>query len=862
MNNFTFEPYKLKEFEHGMRLPEIKISEKERHELALPERASNTDYLKKLVWRGFQEKVKSGKIKQPKEECISRLKEEFDVFEKTGVVDYFLFLHEVLSWADKNGIPRGPSRGSCSGSFALYCLGIITISALDYDLTFSRFLSEARAKPKFVSGVMYCDGKSYCDVDSDVSQKDRPKLLDFIEERFPNRTCKILTLQQLTGKMSLKETVKSYLEYDENQALNIAGNFESVFGKVDSIEDTLKKSEEFKKWAEENKATINLAKAIEGLTKGNGGVHASGTLVSYYPLNDVIPTELSEKGIVSGYTMDDSLSIMIKGDFLGLLVLDLLKECENLTGIKYNDIDANDSSIYSFLQNSDSFYGLFQISDGVTKEVIKKVKPKCFDHINSCLSIGRPGSIRFIGDFCKYLETGERKAVHPLFDEILVNTGNLIIFQEDINRICQKIYKISAVDSDKIRAAISKKKKEEMDKWEPVIREQGRLNNIPDEVTTWFISTCSASADYLFSRNHSMAYAMITAYTTYYKANYPKEYYLACLKMAQFEQDPIAAVRDIQNELQKTDLVILPPDILLSQEDFTAEKTGLRMGLSSVKGLSGAALEKIKSFRATVDSRFSLYLSLQNSKIPLNVITSLFLAGAFDSVKGEISRNALLMHYEIWNELTPRELPIINNLGPRFNFDLIEILKRASTDLKDEKGKPVIKESRLNTLRTKTKPYILKFKYNEKFSQLTTYLAENYYLGFSYSHTLKSIYSPHINNLLSLKELRAAPDRRDPYVTVVQIGEVERRVSKNKKDYVKYTLKDDSDSLTVMDFQVDQRGGTVYREDVIAVFHIAKKKTESGDFLYFVNDIVEQEVPTVLKTSVVRKELEEKQNKE
>jgi DNA polymerase III alpha subunit len=220
------------------------------------------------------------------------------------------------------------------------------------------------------------------------------------------------------------------------------------------------------------------------------------------------------------------------------------------------------------------------------------------------------------------------------------------------------------------------------------------------------------------------------------------------------------------------------------------------------------------------------------------------------------------MHYEVWNELTPRELPIINNLGPRFNFDLPLILKECSTNLKNEKGKLHISEKRITTLRRDTAAFFEKFKRNERFPDLTVFLSESYYLGFSYSHTLKGIYSKHINNLLSLKELRAAPDRRDNYISVVQIAEVEKRVSRNKKEYVKYTLKDDSDSLTVMDFQLDNRGGKKFSEDMIAVFHITKKKTETGDFLYFVSDIVEQEVPTVLKTSVVRKELEDKQNKE
>jgi DNA polymerase III alpha subunit len=165
-------------------------------------------------------------------------------------------------------------------------------------------------------------------------------------------------------------------------------------------------------------------------------------------------------------------------------------------------------------------------------------------------------------------------------------------------------------------------------------------------------------------------------------------------------------------------------------------------------------------------------------------------------------------------------------------------------------------------LRRDCEAFRLKHQKNSKFEALTEYLAENYYLGFSYSHTLKSIYSKHITGLINLKELKSS--KAGKYRVVAQLSESENRVSKNKKPYIKYTLKDDSDTLICMNFNLDGADGKEYglkmKDDSIACWHIEKKTREDGE-IYFVSDIVEQEVPTVLKTSVVRKELEEK-NKE
>jgi len=866
-NNFT--KYNLDLFKRGVRLPEIKISDKDRDILGLKQSASNTEYLKKLCWKKCQERIASGQIKQSKEVCIERLKMEFKVFEITNTVDYILLLMDIYLWCDDNNVLRGPARGSAAASFSLFCLGLTRgVNPLDYDLNFTRFLSEARAKVTLHENIPHVDGKSMCDFDGDIEYFGREKCLNRMAEAYRGKMCKILTLQYLTGKTALKDTVKSLLEYSESEALDLGGEIESLFGKVDSLDKAKEKSKKLQEWAatKDGGEAFSIALKIEGLYRA-AGVHASGILLTYYPVADILPTELCSTGEeVSAYDMSECLRVSVKADILGLRTLTQLSYTEQLTGIKCENINVNDPSIYAYYLNEHKcFNGLFQIEDGITKEATLKIKPKNIEELSIVVAISRPGGMKHIDLMAVFTNTGECKSFYPAMDVILKKTGSIILYQEQINDICQKVYGMKATDADEVRRAIGKKSKPDMEKWEPLVRANGLERGIPEEVTKQFWQTCVEASDYLFNAAHAISYSYITAYTTYFKANYPKEFFLSCLKIAHLEADPIQYISNFQGELETFGIKLLPPDIILSDDDFTIEGQNIRMGKKSVKGLSDAALTKLHSLKSTVTSPFELFMSFANAKIPLNVVSSLILSGCVDSqlTKGK-SRNRLLLEFEIWGELTPRELPIINSLGARFNYDLPLILKECSTNLKNEKGKLYISEKRIITLRRDTSAFFLKLQRNERFPELTVYLAENYYLGFSYSHSLKSIYSKHIHNLHDLKSLKTLPEspKFEAYLCVVQIGEVEKRVSKNKKDYVKYTLKDDTDSLTVMDFQVDSREGKVFKEGMVCVFHVSKKKTESGDFLYFVNNIVEQEVPTVLKVSTIRKELEDAAQKD
>jgi DNA polymerase III alpha subunit len=891
----SFSPYVILVLNNGVRLPEVVVTPEQKIAVGLKPIDSNTTYLKMLAWRGCKKKMAEGKIKQSKEESIARLKMEFEVYEKTGAVDYVFLLLESFGWCDSNNIIRGYGRGSACGSYVLYCLGLTGINPLDYQLSFTRFLSEARTKSKVIDGVMYLDGKMSADFDGDIEQSRRGIMIRHLEEAYPNRTCKISTLRYFTGKTALRYVLRILYDYSQYEAKEITDHIEVVFGKNISLNDTYKNKPEFAKWVDSDKRhkeAFDISVALEGLIAGEG-VHASGILRSYYDMDSYMPKQLSKKGVVSGYSMDYALPICTKIDVLGLKTLTFLRICQEKSGVPFNTIDPNDPVIYSYLRGNKEYYGLFQIEKGKTKEATIKIRPCNISHLCAIVAISRPGAMQHIPKFAKYINEGIRDHVHPLVDSILEQSGGILLYQEQITEICQKVYGMSEVDSDKVRYAIGKKKREEMAVWEPVLRENGKKRGIGEEVTQWFWDTCNSSADYLFNLNHSLPYSYLTAATVYYKAKYPKIFYLAALEMVNGllsmvekedeeegddeeeegddnngKQDPLKCIFDIRREMGKFNIPLYPPAFGKSKEDYSLEGDGTRMGLCSVKGLSEAGLDKLKTFKVDCANKFELFEALKQAKISLSLITPLVLSGCLGLP--EENRNKLLMEVEVYKEMTDRELPYLHKFGAQYNYDLIKIIKALSTELKDEKGKIIIKESRLVTMRKNLAAVFERYKLNEENRELSYWVMETNTLGFAYSTTLKSISSPQINGLMDISEVmdfkpqvsesnndeqgQSEPDTHVRFAAMV--SKVEKRISKNSgKNYIRMDCRDESGTITALIFG-DKRISDVCRanavddikKDMIIVINGQKK----GDDAVFVDTLTIQENPTVIKKSELK----------
>lgn len=781
-----------------VRLPTVSISIEDKAKVGLGPRASNLVFIKTLTWAGYKAKVAAGKFTGFTEaEVKSRLQTEFAVFEKTGIVDYLLLVWDILQWCDQQGIERGPGRGSVCGSLSCYFLGITKTDSLKRKLNFTRFLSEARAKPKTVDGIIYADGKNLCDIDSDISFVERPRVLKYVEDRHSGKTCKISTRLQLTGKTALKDVLKTYLEYDETRAKHVTDFIESQFGNVEDLTKALEKRKELQDWVAESpshRKAYDLARAIEGLNVATGQ-HPSGVLISYDPLDGNIPVQMSKtKDVVTAYDMNVAVTQAVKIDLLGLRSVDLIAETCRHVGIKMDEIDVEHPSIYDYIGKNEHYLGLFQIEDGLTKQVARKVGPRTVEGLAAVLSLSRPGSLRFIDDFVKFVKEGTFKPIYPAIDKILLDTGNILLYQEQINEVCQQVYKMSAVDADEVRRAIGKKIKEDMAKWEPVLYANGKTQGVPEEVTKYFWDVCNASADYLFSLNHAQAYGYLTAMTAYLKANHPREFTLALLKMSRHEPSSQQVLTSVIAEAKQLGVSILPPDILKSSEDFSVEEAGVRFGLSHIRGISDANMSKMVAMRQTFTSKFEVFNAAQEAKISISVLVGLIMCGCIPS-NGPRARLAL--EAQTYNLLTPRECLLVRRLAPQYSDDLIAMLKDLG-EKTDEKGKPYIKPSRLVTLRRDFAPYEQMYRENSRNEELCQFLSERHFLGFSYTSTLSIIYGRKVEGLMTIDKVLQEPSN----INVRFVGfitEVKKAISlKSKKPYVRFMISDETGSIGVL----------------------------------------------------------------
>lgn len=785
-----------------VRFPEVTISEEDRIDLKLKPKATNRDVLKQLAWEGFLEREAKGWFKDiPRQRVIDQFKTEFATFDKTGVIPYLLLIWDINRWADKQGIVRGWGRGSAGGSLTNACLGITNVNPLRHNLDFPRFLSEARMKPVIKDGVTYVDGKSAPDIDVDYQYMRRADVVKYVETKYAGRTCKISTRMELTGKMALKDTLKVYVGYTEDRAKVVSDMIEARFGKVQTLHEAKEKNEDIQKWIKanpDNAKVYEIAMAIEGLAIGKGQ-HPSGVFICYDPLEGNIPVELSKtKDVVTSFDMETVAGLGIKADILGLRTLDLVANTAALAGIKLDDINPDDPIIYDYLKTKDTYIGLFQIEDGVTKEAARKIQPRNITDLATILAISRPGAMKYIDQFALYVKTGEVKPFYPAIDEILKSTGGALIMQEQITQVCRDVFGLSGIDADSVRYACGKKRRDLMEPWEKVLFANGRERGIPENIIQTFWDVCNASADYSFNSSHAFLYSYLTAACVYLKAKAPQAFYLSMLKLASEEPDSISYMNGVISEMRAGGIQLLPPDLIKSEADFTIQDGHVRFGLASIKGISAITMAKVTSFKRDFGNRFEVFEAAKAAKVNINVLTGLIMCGCLDSiVKDGSSRATLALHAQLYNLLTGKnEKTLVKRYASEYHDDLLALLKGIATK-RDEKGKPLIKDSRLETLRRDYADYWKVYQANAKNERLTCYLSERFYLGFSFTSSLNEIFNERVVGLLPIKAvLKGVPGNQVKFVAF--IGEGKMMVSAKGAQYWRFIAYDDESTATVL----------------------------------------------------------------
>ena len=777
---------------YGVRLPEIQIDTKKSH----------FDYLRDIARTNFKKMVADGRIPESKVQIYAdRAKEELDVFNKLGVVDYVLLVYsEVTNWCAEQGITMGSGRGSCPGSLLFYLLGITAPDPIEHDLLFERFISADRAKINTVNGINYLEGSSLPDVDSDISYTEAHLVYEHLQSKYQGKTSKISTCLKLTGKIAIKEASKIVLNYSEEQSMRLSNMVERTFGKVEKLSDVVKNSKDFQEWLAESplhEKTFNIALKLEDVIH-TFGIHPSGLAISYQDIDSTVPLQCSKEGeTVSCYDMEDVANFVVKLDILALRTASLVRKVCDLVNIKPEDIDVGDDSIYEYLRLRNDYSGLFQIKGGLGEKTIKDVRPENLEQLSHCIALGRPGAYIYIPDYVTFKNSKENLDVDPRIAHILNPTGGILVFQEQLMFLCRIMADFTGAESNSIRKIVGKKLSGEMVKHKDRFIENSLKNGYDKDFIDKTWASFEASANYSFNKSHSTAYAFLTAQTTYLKANYAIQFFCVLLSLSKHEIDPMKVIRDAIREMPHFGIKLLLPDLKKSEIDFSIDGTDIRFGLSSIKGIAEKTLEKLIGFaKAENSTKLDVFSCAKEHKLSIGALGNLIMAGCFDYLcNGD--RAKFLLEAQLWIQLTDRERVLLNRFIESHK-DIFNILRYWQSGATDENNKAYVKESRLGTIRRDFAPFKQIYEFNKKNSDLIKYKYEKSVLGFS-TCSLREIYDKHIPNLSNLEEVLAG-NEKDTFRFVIECSNIHKKISKNNNNYLYLEGSDETGAITIRYF--------------------------------------------------------------
>ncbi len=606
---------------------------------SVPTGETEDSWLTKESNKGLAARL-DGKVEPKYQE---RLDYELEVMIKMGFPGYFLVVSDLCSHARSVGIRVGPGRGSAAGSLVSYALGITALDPIKHGLLFERFLNPERI--------------SMPDIDLDFDERRRSEMIAYATTKYgEDRVAQIITYGTIKSKQALKDSTRvlgyPYAIGDKlTKALppSVMGKDISLAGVFDSKNDRYGEAGEFRSLYEtdpDSKRIVDTALGLEGL-KRQWGVHAAGVILSKEPLLDVIPIHRREAdgAIITQFDMGACESIgLLKMDFLGLRNLSVLDDC--LLNIKANkgiDLDLavltlDDLKTYQLLGRGETL-GVFQLDGGPMRALLRQMNPDSFEDISAVIALYRPGpmGVNAHNDYAD--RKNKRQEVIPIhpelteaLSEILGDTYGLIVYQEQVMAIAQKVAGFSLGRADLLRKAMGKKNKDILDK-EYVNFEKGMTDNgFSKSAIDKLWETLIPFSDYAFNRAHSAGYGMVSYWTAYLKANYPTEYMAALLTSVRDDKDKSALYL---NECRRMGIKVLPPDVNESQSDYTPLGNDIRFGLTAIRNVGENVVASIVANRATAGryESFGDFLA----KVDANVcnkktIESLIKGGAFDSL--------------------------------------------------------------------------------------------------------------------------------------------------------------------------------------------------------------------------------------
>ena len=557
-----------------------------------------------------------------------RLDYELGVIKKMGFAGYFLITQDFVNYAKDNKIPVGPGRGSAVGSIVSYASGITDLDPLKYNLLFERFLNPDRI--------------SMPDIDIDFCVNGREKVIDYIKDKYGETSvAQIITFGTMKAKSSIRDVGRvmgmPYGQVD-NIAKMIPNDPKMTITKAMDLNKDLKTVYDD---SDTVRSLIDHSKVLEGMHR-HASTHAAGIVITPGPLTDYVPLykNPSTNDIATQADMKAVEDLgLLKMDFLGLRNLTVidrtLKIIRKRHGkeIEINSLELNDKNVFNLFATGKTV-GIFQFESSGMQEHLKSLQPKEFEDLIVMNSMYRPGPMGNIPEYIKRKHgEAEIRYLHPSLEEILKESCGIIVYQEQVMQIANKVGGFTLAQSDLMRKAMGKKKKRLMAGFKSDFVNGAVKNKINEKTAIEIFELLEKFAEYGFNKSHSAAYALIAYQTAWLKTYYPAEYYAANLSSDINDTDKVVKLID---DAKTLDVNVLMPDVKMSFPDFRViDDNTISYGLAAIKNVGYKAAEDISKFRDEVNYKTIFDLcTIESTAVNKKTLESLILAGACDHLEG------------------------------------------------------------------------------------------------------------------------------------------------------------------------------------------------------------------------------------
>ena len=644
------------------------------------------DYLAELAYKGAKKRYGD----PIPDDVVVRVKFELHIMKTMGFPGYFLIVQDFINSArDELDVMVGPGRGSAAGSVVAYCLGITKIDPLKYDLLFERFLNPDRI--------------SLPDIDTDFDDDGRGRVLKWVEDKYGHENCAhIITYATMATKNSIKDVARvEKVPLGLTNALCKAIPDRLPDGMKMNLPNAIKCTPELQE-AESSRDqalanTIKYAKMLEGTVRGTG-IHACGFIICRDPISDHVPVSTADdpdfKGTKTNCTQYDGHVIestgLIKMDFLGLKTLSELKEaCANIKRTRGIDIDLDnipidDPKTYELYQQG-STVGTFQFESNGMQKYLRELHPTVFEDLIAMNALYRPGPMDYIPSFIARKNGREEiKYDIPCMEKYLKDTYGITVYQEQVMLLSRQLADFTRGESDALRKAMGKKKKDIVDAMKPKFIEGGKKNGHNPETLEKIWADWEKFASYAFNKSHAACYSWVAYQTAYLKANYPAEFMAAIMSR---RRDQITEITKLMDECKRMEIETLGPDVNESDEKFGVNHHGqIRFGLGAIKGMGDSAALAIIDEREKNGPYKDIYDFAQRinyGSVNPKAFESLALSGGFDSfairredyfaqnAKGEMFLDTLVRYGQLYQQ---EKAEMQNSLFGMFD-DGVEIMQ-------------------------------------------------------------------------------------------------------------------------------------------------------------------------------------------